>query len=402
MAIRHKLAEANPTATEFQSDVANSHLGIGFLLTKTGKLAEALKAYESALAILHKLAEANPTVTKFQSELAAVHNAIGTLLNDTGKQAEASQAHESALAIEQELARNQPSSPDFARYVGATLDDLATIDLHAKRFQEARVRLREAIEWQRKRRGLQSHADPTYRRFLANHFTNLIEADRGLGDSKGVAEAERDLAELRSSDPAMVALDARLSAIVRGDHQPTDNRERLQLAQRAYDKALDAAAAKLWADALDAEPKLAEDRQAQHRYNAACAAALAGCGQGKDGTAPYDALKAKLREQARGWLDAWRAGRLDKGRRIPHAPSGAFRRHRTLESTGGKTSTWLASARRKHWRPCPRPNARPAERCGRASTLTLLTKSQLSPASLLGRGDYRIPNNGGVIRNTAN
>ena len=30
-----------------------------------------------------------------------------------------------------------------------------------------------------------------------------------------------------------------------------------------------------FADALAADPKLADDRQAQHRYNAACAAALA-------------------------------------------------------------------------------------------------------------------------------
>ena len=151
--------------------------------------------------------------------------------------------------------------------------------------------------------GLQSR-EPDLSAVPGQSLTNLIKAARGLGDSEGVAEAERELAKLRDSDPAMVALDARLSAIIRGDQQPKDNRERLQLAQRAYDKALHAAAAKLWADALDADPKLAEDRQAQHRYNAACAAALAGCGQGKDDPAPDDAAKAKLREQARAWLQA--------------------------------------------------------------------------------------------------
>ena len=77
------------------------------------------------------------------------------------------------------------------------------------------------------------------------------------------------------------ALDARLAAIIKGDQQPKDNAERLHLAQRAYDKALHATAARLWAEALAADPKLGDDRQAQHRYNAACAAALAGCGQGQ-------------------------------------------------------------------------------------------------------------------------
>ena len=110
--------------------------------------------------------------------------------------------------------------------------------------------------------------------------------------------------KLRDSDPAMVALDARLSAIIKGDQQPKDNAERLRLAQRAYDKALHATAARLWAEALAADPKLGDDRQAQHRYNAACAAALAGSGQGKDDPKPDDAAKAKLRKQALDWLKA--------------------------------------------------------------------------------------------------
>ena len=59
----------------------------------------------------------------------------------------------------------------------------------------------------------------------------------------------------------MVALDARLSAILQGGQQPKDNAERLQLAQRAYDKALHATAARLWGEALAADPKLGDDRK---------------------------------------------------------------------------------------------------------------------------------------------
>jgi hypothetical protein len=76
----------------------------------------------------------------------------------------------------------------------------------------------------------------------------------------------------------------------------------LQLAYRAYEKKLHASSARLFDEALKGDPKLADDRQAQHRYNAACAAALAGCGQGKDEPAPDDAAKARLREQALNWL----------------------------------------------------------------------------------------------------
>jgi hypothetical protein len=45
---------------------------------------------------------------------------------------------------------DHPESPDFATNLGGILGNLAAIDLAARRFEEARVRLREAIEWQRR------------------------------------------------------------------------------------------------------------------------------------------------------------------------------------------------------------------------------------------------------------
>ena len=71
-----------------------------------------------------------------------------------------------------------------------------------------------------------------------------------------------------------------------------------------YDTKRHAAAARFWAEALAADPKLGDDRQAGHRYNAACAAALAASGQGKDDPPPDDGAKAKLRSQALGLLRA--------------------------------------------------------------------------------------------------
>ena len=163
LAIRRKLADANPTVTQFQSDLATQLQQHRHPAQRaTGKPAEALKAYESALAIRQKLADANPTVTEFQSDLAGSHNNIGNLLSEHRQAAEALKAYESALAIQQKLAREHPESPDFASDLGATLNNLAMIDLDAKRFEEARVRLREAVEWQRK--ALASNpGNPTYR-----------------------------------------------------------------------------------------------------------------------------------------------------------------------------------------------------------------------------------------------
>jgi hypothetical protein len=64
------------------------------------------------------------------------------------------------------------------------------------------------------------------------------------------------------------------------------------------------AAIKLFSDALEADPKLADNRTFQHRYNAACYAALAGFGKGNDESSPNEAARATLRKQALGWLKA--------------------------------------------------------------------------------------------------
>jgi WD40 repeat protein/formylglycine-generating enzyme required for sulfatase activity/tetratricopeptide (TPR) repeat protein len=63
-------------------------------------------------------------------------------------------------------------------------------------------------------------------------------------------------------------------------------------------------ATEYFAKALQADPKLGDDRQAQHRFHAARAAALAAAGQGKDEPQLDNAAKAKLRRQVLDWLKA--------------------------------------------------------------------------------------------------
>jgi hypothetical protein len=79
---------------------------------------------------------------------------------------------------------------------------------------------------------------------------------------------------------------------------------------------LHGAAARLYTDAMRRAPKLAEGLAAGHRYNAACAAALAGAGQGKDQPPLDEDAKRRLRLKATAWLqadlDAWTTI-LDRG-----------------------------------------------------------------------------------------
>ena len=99
-------------------------------------------------------------------------------------------------------------------------------------------------------------------------------------------------------------LDDLLAAVLEGKATPRNDPERIGLAYRAHANAFSASSAHLFGEALANDPKLGDDRQAQHRCNAACAAALAGSGQGKDHPPPDDAAKAKLRRQSLDWLQA--------------------------------------------------------------------------------------------------
>ena len=116
-------------------------------------------------------------------------------------------------------------------------------------------------------------------------------------------------------------LKKRFPAMLRGEDKSADNVERLAFAQLAYDHKQFTIATRLWAEALQNDPMLGEDRETQHRYNAACAAALAAAGQGKDEPALDDAAKAKFRRQALDWLNTELAvwdEFIARGRREPY------------------------------------------------------------------------------------
>jgi hypothetical protein len=63
-------------------------------------------------------------------------------------------------------------------------------------------------------------------------------------------------------------------------------------------------AVRLFVAAFASQPNLAEDHQLQHRYSAACAAALAGCGRGRDAAGLDEPNRVRLRGQALAWLQA--------------------------------------------------------------------------------------------------
>jgi tetratricopeptide (TPR) repeat protein len=184
LAIRQKLAEANPAVTAFQSDLAGSYHDIGVVLRDTGKLAEALTEHQKALAIWEKLAEANPAVTDFRRDLAWNHHDLGTVLSQTGKLAEALKEYQKARAIWQKLAEANPAVTDF-QAEWRSHHDIGVVLYRTGKLAEA------LKEYQRSRDILQKLADanptiPDYWSYLARsefHIGRLLARQGRLEDA---------------------------------------------------------------------------------------------------------------------------------------------------------------------------------------------------------------------------
>jgi tetratricopeptide (TPR) repeat protein len=232
---------------------------------------------------------------------------MGDLRMRMGRMAEALSSFEKAAEISGRLAREHPDSSEFASSFGWALGAIGQIHLDQGRFDEARAQLMRAVEWQKK--AWARNTELRYRGRLAGHLRNLIRADEALGLAAEAERARRELSEWDSIDPEKAAREHRLAVVLEGQ-APANDAQRLQLALRAYEKELFAVSARLYAEALANAPGLGSDRRDQHAYNAACVAALAGCGRGKDEPPPDAAARVMLRGQAIGWLkgeiQAWR------------------------------------------------------------------------------------------------
>ena len=140
------------------------------------------------------------------------------------------------------------------------------------------------------------------------------------------AQARTELAKAERTAP----FQRKLPAFLSGDFKPTTTDERLGLSELCRIKKLYSVSAGLYADAFAADPKLADDLPAAHRYDAACFAAMAAAGEGQDAAKLNETEKARLRKQAVGWLRAdlalWtklndtgpRAARAEVQRRMKH------------------------------------------------------------------------------------
>ena len=142
---------------------------------------------------------------------------------------------------------------------------------------------------------------------LGDELTKKGELDAAIASYKKALEVEPKCAQALTGlakAERLAAVQDKLPALLKGEFKATTGEERLGLAELCTIKNLYRTSAGLYAEAFAADPKLADDLQSGHRYNASCYAALAAAGKGEDAAKLDEPEKARLRKQAVDWLRA--------------------------------------------------------------------------------------------------
>jgi serine/threonine-protein kinase len=308
-----KLAEAVAAlrqAIELKPDDALAHNNLGNALRPQGKLVEAVAAYRKAIALqpgyakAHynlsnalaeqgKLAEAvaayRQAIVLHQPGYVDAHNNLGNTLSKQGKLAEAVAAFRQAIALQPDLALAHTN-------LGVTLSKQGKL-------AEAVAAFRKAI--QLKPNLAEAHCNLGMALLQQGQFKEALAAlKQGYDLLPAKGPGREQVRQLVQYCQRQVVLEARLPDVLPpGTQKPANLAEQVELARLCGRKQLYAAAAHFYAGAFAERPTLADDLRAGHRYNAACAAALA-AGQGEDAAGLKDEKRSGLRRQALTWLRA--------------------------------------------------------------------------------------------------
>ncbi len=263
-------------AIELDPKCAGAHNDLGYELRATGRLEEAIGEYKKAIELDPKLATAHynlGTALHYKNQLDAAIAEYRKAIELDPKYALAHFGLGNALQAKKQL------DEAIAEYKKA-------IDLQADYYAEANCNLAGILQSQ----GQLSASLDFYKQ---GHASGSQRKDWRYPSAQWVANAER-----------LVRLETKLADVLGGKATATDNRERLGLAEVCRLKRQYVAATRFYADAFRADPKLAEDLKAAHRYDTACFTAMAAAGQGTDADKLDDQEHRRLRQQSLAWLRA--------------------------------------------------------------------------------------------------
>jgi serine/threonine protein kinase/tetratricopeptide (TPR) repeat protein len=321
VAISEKLVAGDASVMDYKSLLAHRLSFMSEYYSRVGQYVEAEAAIRRAIATYEQIKITNKNSRVYQSNLAMLYHKLALNYYYWGRLPEADSGYRKSMELDQ---RSLSTCNDF----GLLLKKMG-------RFPEAEATLHRGIEVNPNDGPLHNAlgsvyegqekyelAATSYRRATAvgddpTPYTNLGKVLRILGRYDEALAYYRRGHELSRKLPAwyfptarwlrdaerLAALAPRLPALLSGQERPADAGEQIAVARVYQDRKRYAAAVRCYADAFAVAPSL-PDELASYRFDAACAAALAGCGQGDDAAKLDDAERARLRRQALDWLTA--------------------------------------------------------------------------------------------------
>jgi tetratricopeptide (TPR) repeat protein len=271
-------------ALRIKEDYPEAHHNLGKTLCAKGDVAGAVAEYREALRTKQAFPEAYKT-----------HYNLGVILQIRRQLDEAITEYRGAIRLNEDYLE--------AHYnLGNALRDKGQLDDAIAEYREAlRINKECAVANCNLGHILQEQGkfEQALRAFRRGHLSGSKDPRWRYPSAQWVRACE-----------CFVALDGKLPAILSGKEKPANARQGSEYARVCQIKHLYAAAARLYQDAIGAQPDPVASQVNYVRYYAACAAALAGGGAGKDAAKLTAAERAGFRKQALDWLradlDAWR------------------------------------------------------------------------------------------------
>ena len=262
------------TAIRRDPQLSDAYLGLGHLLMKQGKLNEAAACYRTLI----RLRPDDPAAHTFLADaLIGLREPVGAIAE-----------HRAAIRLRKD-------DPVVHYSLAAALRSLGKLDEAIAEYREA-IRLKPDYP--------EAHCDLGNTLVQQGLFAEGVAAlpSRSRDGIKVAQDWPNPSAQRLRAAEHLMELEKKLSAILTGQAIPADAAEMVGLAQICYGKKFYSHAASLWDNAFKAEPALADDMTAANRYNAACAAALAGSGNSKDDPPLESSTKGRWYKQALAWL----------------------------------------------------------------------------------------------------
>jgi tetratricopeptide (TPR) repeat protein len=319
-----KLAADYPATAFYRQEHAYTYWQLAWLAKETGRVQEVETAFRQALPILEKLVIDFPDNAEFRWRLSANVAELAENLLRQGKHAEAAKVAEKMAGALAKDANGYPSAALVLARCMALAGKDATLSETDRQVaaQGYADRARELLQ-EAARRGPDTPAARELREALRRppddpqaHYHLGVALHRQGWFAESEAECRQAL-RLRPDFPeARAKLGYALWKLGKNAEAEAECREALRLRPGDpeatftlglvlyWGGAKPAAAARFYAEAFAAHPKLADDVRFLNRYNAACSAARAGCGHGQDAAGLDEVERARLRRQALDWLRA--------------------------------------------------------------------------------------------------